>query len=86
MATGSNRPVLTGRTRAIVFGAIVIAAIVTAIQVGALLTRETPGPDQFKPSAEVLKRYSPPGYTPYGQPPRPGEVRPPFRAGQEDAQ
>jgi len=35
-------------------------------------------PTEFGPSPEVLKRMSPPGYTPYGQPPKPGEVRPPY--------
>lgn len=36
---------------------------------------------EFAPTRDVLRRVSPPGYTPYGQPPKPGEIRPPYSGG-----
>ena len=36
--------------------------------------------ERYRPSPEALRKMSeklPPGSTPYGQPPKPGEVRPP---------
>ena len=58
---------------------VIVIAFVVAARFGMGLLREVSADrQQFGPSPEVLKKMSPPGYTPYGQPPKPGEVRPAF--------
>jgi hypothetical protein len=68
------------KTAALVVMAVL--AIVAALVLGSRFIGGVASENQnFGPSEKVLQKYSPPGYTPYGQPLKPGETRPPYRAG-----
>lgn len=61
---------------------VTIAALAVVAKVGAGIVHQAMLENQsFEPSDEVLRKISPPGYTPYGQPPKPGEIRPPYVPG-----
>ena len=56
---------------------LIVVAVVVVVKVGGSLYSSVAADNtQFGPNPEMLKKYSIPGYTPYGQMPKPGEVRP----------
>jgi hypothetical protein len=56
---------------------LIVVAIAIVVKVGGGLLGSVNAENQrFGPSAEMLKKASLPGYTPYGQMPKPGEYRP----------
>ena len=65
--------------------ALLIAVIVVAVGVAAYFGSGLVGSikaenSNFEPTPDVLKQLSVPGYTPYGQDPKPGEIRPGLHA------
>lgn len=68
--------------------AVVVVVLVIVVGIGMRMfggSSPRNAAEEFAPDMKVLAAQTPPGYTPYGQPPRPGEVRPPYRAGMGEA-
>jgi hypothetical protein len=59
---------------------IIAAGLAVAFTVGGGMVKQSMAERQgFEPSVKTLRRMSPPGFTPYGEKPKPGEVRPPIQ-------
>jgi hypothetical protein len=55
---------------------VIIVAIIVVVKVGGGLVKDTMADrNQMGPSQATLQKLSLPGHTPYGQPPKPGEIR-----------